>query len=203
MLIEQLVFYAASALVVFAGVMMITSRNPVPSALYLVLAFVGSAALWILLEAEFLGLILIFVYVGAVMTLFLFVVMMLNLDVKHLKRNFVKHLPIAALTVAGMVGLMIFVLSPGHFGLMIPAHHGPFYSNLKELGDVLYTEYALAFEVAAIILLVAIVAAISLSHLGKTKRRVQDINRQINIRRDEAVRLVNMPSSPKPKGEEN
>lgn len=193
MLVQQIVFYLTASVLVFSGLMMILSRNPVRSALFLVLAFVASSVLWILLEAEFLALVLVFVYVGAVMTLFLFVVMMLYLDWQHIRGGFVRHLPVGALIVAAMVGLMIFVISPNHFGLLLPVEHGPGYSNIKELGEVLYTQYAYPFELAAVLLLVAIVSAISLSHHGKAKNKTQDITKQVKATPDERVRLVKMP----------
>ncbi len=193
MLVQNIVFYATAALLVFSGFMMIISRNPVRSALFLVLAFVASSVLWILLEAEFLGLVLVFVYVGAVMTLFLFVIMMLYLDWQHIRGGFVKYLPLGGLIVAAMVGLMIFIISPNHFGLLLPVEHGADYSNIKELGEVLYTQYAYPFELAAVLLLVAIISAISLSHQGKTKNKTQDVSKQVQANPDERVRLVKMP----------
>lgn len=193
MSVEQIVFYAASAMLVFAGFMMILSRNPVRSALFLVLAFVCSSVLWILLQTEFLALVLVFVYVGAVMTLFLFVVMMLYLNWQQMRGGFVKHLPLGAVIVAAMVALMVFVISPQHFGVLTQTIHGPDYSNIKELGSVLYTDYVFPFELAAVLLLVAIVAAISLSHQGKTKNKAQNVSKQVGVRPEERVRVVKMP----------
>lgn len=197
MLIEQIVFYVFAITAVGAGLLVITLRNPVSSALYLVLAFFASSVLWILLEAEFLALVLVFVYVGAVMTLFLFVVMMLNLNTQFLKGGFVKFLPIAGLIVAAMVAIMFFVIAPQHFAMTEVTPHGADYSNIKDLGMVLYTEYAYPFEIAAVILLVAIIAAIGLCFVEKRKRKMQDVPRQIQVRRDEEVKLVKMPSERK------
>ncbi len=174
--------------------MMIVSRNPVKSALFLVLSFFTSAVLWLMIQAEFLALILIFVYVGAVMTLFLFVVMMLYLEPEKLKGGFVRYFPFALLVVAGMVGLMIYVIAPEHFGKLVPVVHGADYSNIKDLGSVLYTDYVYPVELAAVLLLIAIISAISLTHAGKPNRKVQDVNKQLTAKRDEHVRLVDMPA---------
>ena len=194
MLVEQIVFYLFAALVVVAGFLMITVRNTVASALFLVLAFFGSAVLWILLQAEFLALVLVFVYVGAVMTLFLFVVMMLNLNIRYLKGGFVKFLPLAGIIVGAMVALMLLIISPERFGALKPVQEGASYSNIKELGGVLYTHYAYPFELAAVLLLVAIVAAISLCHLEKKRRKIQDIPAQIQAKASERVKIVSMDS---------
>jgi NADH-quinone oxidoreductase subunit J len=163
---EKFLFYVFAAITVFAAGMVVTRRNPVHAVLYLVLAFVGSAALWLLLEAEFLGIVLVLVYVGAVMVLFLFVVMMLDIDVARNARAV--HPPPAP--GAGDRGVMVFnlflVLGPWNFGLDAfakPAAQPADYSNTAELGLQLYTTYLYQFEIAAVILLVAIVAAIRLT----------------------------------------
>lgn len=176
--------------------MVILVRNPVKGALFLVLAFFCSSVLWMLMQAEFLSLALIFVYVGAVMTLFLFVVMMLNLDLSSLREGFVRYLPFGLIVMALLVGLMLFVIGPKHFDssyatLKIQPSD---YSNTKELGNVLYTEYLYPFEIAAVILLVAIVSAISLAFRPKRERKSQNIAAQINVRAEDRVKLVNMKS---------
>ncbi|MBB72751.1 MAG: NADH:ubiquinone oxidoreductase subunit J [Legionellales bacterium] len=191
------VFYVAAALLVVSSLLVITSRNPVRSVLFLVLCFFCSSILWMLLEAEFLALVLIFVYVGAVMTLFLFVVMMLHIDLEKLKTNFVRYLPIGALIVLGMIGLMGYIIAPEHFSLLAPAHHGADYSNIKELGTALYTHYVYPFELAAVILIVAIISAISLAHRGPRGRKSQDVPSQLNIQRNDRVRLVDVPAEKK------
>lgn len=193
-MIELLVFYATAFIVVVSALAMILMRNPVHSALCLVLAFVASAALWLLLEAEFLALVLIFVYVGAVMTLFLFVVMMLNLRIEKLKRRFVPYFIIALLIVAGMLGLMLMIIAPEQFNSLMPAHQGADYSNMRALGLVLYTDYAYPLELAAVLLLVAMVSAVILSHTDRKSSKTQDINKQIKIRPSERIRLVSMPA---------
>lgn len=196
------VFYVFSAILLASAVMVISSRNPIRGALFLVLAFVASAVLWMLLEAEFLSLALIFVYVGAVMTLFIFVVMMLNIERVPRSEGFVRYLPFGMLAMALLVGLMIMVISPQHFNLAElkgPMMHGPDYSNVSELGQVLYTHYALPFELAGIILLVAIIAAISLTFRGKRPdTRSQDVPTQIATNAGDQVNLVDLQSDSDP-----
>lgn len=196
-MIEQWVFYLLSAVLISAATLMISVKNPVHSALLLVLCFVLTSGLWLMLEAEFLALVLIFVYVGAVMTLFLFVVMMLNLDMSKLRVGFVRYLPIGALIVAAMIGLMIVVISPLRFGNFTATEQGAGYSNIKQLGMLLYTEFAYPFEIAAVVLLVAIIAAIMLTHEGRPKRKGQDVGKQVRVRREDRVRLVKMPAQGK------
>lgn len=195
----QLIFFAFAAVLVLSALMVILSRNPVKSALFLVLAFLASSALWILIQIEFLGLILILVYVGAVMTLFLFVVMTLNIDVEVKKDNFVKYLPYGILIVALLVGLMAYVITPQHFGLegVQPLPQAADYSNVKALGAVLYTTYAYPFELAGVLLLIAMIAAITLTHRGRPTRAIQNPARQINVQRKDRLRIINMPSEKK------
>ena len=196
MWLEQIIFYAFSLLLVSAALMTVMSRNPVHSALFLILAFFASVPLWILLHAEFLALVLVLVYVGAVMTLFLFVVMMLHVD-ETKKKNFVLFLPFGFVIVAVLVGLMIYILAPEHYRAALyslPANAPADYSNAKELGSVLYTTYVLDFEIAACILLVSIVAAITLAFRGRQGgRRDQKPSEQVKVRRKDRVRFVNMP----------
>jgi len=192
-LLTQIIFYCFSALLLVSGLMTITSRNPVRSALFLVLAFFASAGLWILLQAEFLALILIVVYVGAVMTLFLFVVMMIDIDLAELRKGFVKYLPLGALILVAMVALMMLVIAQHQFGAFIktpPVLHPPEYSNLAELGSVLYTEYVYPFELAAVLLLIAIISSISMAHRGPRQRKSQKINEQVKVNPEDRLRLV-------------
>ena len=194
MLIEQIVFIAFSIMLIFAAVMVVCSKNSVTSALYLVYAFFNSAVLWMLMEAEFLSLVLIFVYVGAVMTLFLFVVMMLNIDAEVLRKGAMKFLPIGILIVALIVGMVIYVVMPEHFASLVPVKQAADYSNMQSLGMVLYTHYLYPFELAAILLLAAIIGAISLTHAGKPKRKVQDITKQLEADKSSRLRIIKMPS---------
>ena len=193
--IEPILFYLFSAVLVFAALMVVVVRNPVFAALFLVLAFFNSAALWLLLEAEFLALVLVLVYVGAVMVLFLFVVMMLDINLVPLKEGFIRYLPVGLLVAAIMLGEIGVVVGPENFGLdqiMPPQGHGADYNNTAELGGVLYTVYAYPFEIASVILLVAIVAAISLTLRRRPDSKYQNPAQQVTVRRNERVRLVKM-----------
>lgn len=197
---ETFVFYFFSAILLFAAVRVITARNPVHSALFLVLAFFTAAGLWIMLEAEFLAITLVLVYVGAVMVLFLFVVMMLDINLDRLREGFWNYLPLAAIVAVFMVFEMVIVLGSKHFGLSIvpaPQAHEAGYSNTKELGRLLYTEYVYPFEIAAVVLLVAIVAAIALTMRRRKNTKSQNAAQQIAVRREDRVRLVAMKAEKK------
>ena len=200
MTVIQIVFYVFSLIAVGSCVMVVASNNPVRAALSLVLTFFAMSGIWLLLHAEFLALILVLVYVGAVMTLFLFVVMMLPIHVVKLREGFVRYLPFAILLILLVLVLSIMMLGPSHFGLALmpaPEMQGVEYSNTKELGMLLYTEYALPFEVAGVLLLTAIIAAISLSHREPKNRKSQKTSQQLAVRREDRVRLVNVPSEKK------
>ena len=190
---ETSLFYAFAAVLLAAGLRVITARNPVHGALYLVLAFFTAAGLWLLLGAEFLAIALVVVYVGAVMVLFLFVVMMLDINLERVREGFWRNLPLALIVGGIMVWEMITILAFRIFGVeprQVPAN----YSNTRDLGRVLYTDYAYAFEIAAVILLVAIVAAIALTLRRRKDSRHQDPAEQVRARREERVRLVSMPA---------
>ena len=194
---ETFVFYLFSAILLFAAMRVITARNPVHAALFLVLAFFTAAGLWLLLEAEFLAITLVLVYVGAVMVLFLFVVMMLDINLDKLREGFWDYLPLAGIVSALMVLEMVVILGGKHFGLKqmpTPASHAADYSNTKELGRVLYTEYVYPFEIAAVILLVAIVAAIALTMRRRKNSKYQNPADQVRVKRANRVRLVSMPA---------
>ena len=195
--VETIIFYFFAAVLVFAALRVITARNPVVAALHLVLAFFTAAAIWLLLRAEFLAIALVLVYVGAVMVLFLFVVMMLDINMERMREGFWSNLPLA-LTVGGlMVVEMIFVLGGRYFGLETlpaPADPGAGYSNTRELGRILYTDYAYPFELAAVVLLVAIIAAIALTLRKRKDTKYQNPSEQIAVKREDRVRLVSMPS---------
>ena len=191
------VFYAFAGILVVSALCVIFSRNPVHAALFLVLSFFTAAALWLLLEAEFLAIALVLVYVGAVMVLFLFVVMMLDINLDRLREGYWDYL-VPALVVAGvMVAEMALVLAGRYFdleGMPIPEPRPADYSNTRELGLLLYTTYAYPFEIAAVILLVAIVAAIALTLRHRKDSKYLDPATQINVRRQDRVRLVSMPA---------
>ena len=192
---EPAVFWFFATVLVFAATMVITVRNPVHAALFLILAFFSSAGLWLLLEAEFLAIALVLVYVGAVMVLFLFVVMMLDINITVLREGFARYVPVAVVVAALMmisVGLMV---GPNYFGLEITgtvSRAGPEYSNTEVLGQVLYTNYVFPFEVAAVILLVAIVAAIALTLRPTRQTKAPKPERQVEVKRDDRIRLVKM-----------
>ena len=197
---EYAVFWVFAAILVIAAVCVITARNPVHSALFLVLAFFTAAALWMLLRAEFLAITLVLVYVGAVMVLFLFVVMMLDINLDRLREGFWSYLPLGGAIAALMIVEMALVLGGKYFGLQAlpgPADPGPGYSNTKELGRLLYTDYAYPFELAAVLLLVAIIAAIALTLRKRKDTKYQDPAKQIAVKRSERVRLVSMPAEKK------
>ena len=189
-------FYFFAAIMVFAALRVITARNPVHSALFLVLAFFTAAGLWMLLEAEFLAIALVLVYVGAVMVLFLFVVMMLDINLDRLREGYWDYL-VPALIVAGvMIAEMTLVLGGRYFdleGMPQPAPHAADYSNTRELGRLIYTEYVYPFEIAAVILLVAIVAAIALTLRRRKDTKYIDPAQQMKVRRKDRVRMVSMP----------
>jgi len=190
-----ILFYLLAAVLLGAAVGVITSRNPVYSVLFLVLAFVTSAVLWMLLEAEFLAVVLVLVYVGAVMVLFLFVVMMLDINLEQVREGFTRYAPLGALVAITVAAELIAVIWMKASGLPLtatqPAHPAG-YSNTKELGAVLYTEHVYAFELAAFLLLLAIVTAIVLTMRRRPGLKVQDIGRQVAVRREDRVRLVSM-----------
>jgi len=193
--IELALFYFFSAILVFASVMVVTIRNPVKAVLFLVLAFFTSAGVWILLEAEFLAITLVLVYVGAVMVLFLFVVMMLDNNIEPLREGYARYLPIGIIIGIVIVLEISMVVGPERFGLAQyadPAAHAADYSNTKELGRILYTQYVYPFELAAIILVVAIVAAIALTLRKKRHTHFIQVEDQVYVKRNERVRMVKM-----------
>ncbi|HEX6296700.1 MAG TPA: NADH-quinone oxidoreductase subunit J [Burkholderiales bacterium] len=192
-MLETVVFYVFAAVLVLSGLRVITARNPVHGALFLVLAFFTAAALWLLLRAEFLAIVLVVVYVGAVMVLFLFVVMMLDIDIERVREGFWRNLPLALLVGGIMVAEMVAVLASRYFATRVQ-ELPPGVSNTQQLGRILYTDYAYAFEIAAVVLLVAIIAAIALTLRARKDTRRQDPSAQVRVRRGERVRLVSMPS---------
>ena len=197
MTFQTFIFYFFSAVLMFAALRVITSRNPVHAALFLVLAFFTSAGLWLQLQAEFLAIALVLVYVGAVMVLFLFVVMMLDINLARMRAGFWRYLPLGAVVALLLVAEMALILARGYFdleGAPAPESMPAGYSNTKELGRLVYTEYVYAFEIAAVILLVAIVAAIALTLRRRKDTKYQDPSAQIKVRREDRVRIVPMRS---------
>ena len=193
--INLTLFYAFAAILVFAAIRVITAKNPVHAVLYLVLSFFSAASIWILLQAEFLAITLVLVYVGAVMVLFLFVVMMIDFDLERIRQGFWANLRVAA----PVGGLIIFEMAavlirsfnvPQSAVAPLPAG----YDNTRALGRLIYTEYVYAFQIAAVILLVAIVAAISLTLRRRKDSKHQNPSDQVRVSAKDRVRLVSMPS---------
>lgn len=203
------IFYVFSSIAVISAIFVITARNPVKSVLSLVVTFFAMAGVWMLLQAEFLSLILLLVYVGAVMTLFLFVVMMLDIDREGRRHRLVRYAPVAfliALLIAGLLTEAFYL----HANEALPAstvnlsNNELSEHNLQALGYLLYTDYVYPFEIAGVILLAAIIAAITLTHRGDAlTRRTQDVSRQVERSVKDAVRLVNMPSAKRPPSNTN
>jgi NADH-quinone oxidoreductase subunit J len=197
MIFQDYVFYALAAILLFAGLRVITTRNPVHAALFLVLSFFTAAGIWLLLEAEFLAITLVLVYVGAVMVLFLFVVMMLDINIERMRQGFWEAI-IPGSIVGGLIcAEMIMILGAKHFGpdqIAAPAPKPADYSNTAELGRQIYTDYLLPFELASVVLLVAIVAAIALTLRQRKDSKYISPADQINIRREDRIRMVNLRS---------
>ena len=192
MLIQSTVFYFFSAILVASALAMISVRNPVHAVLFLVLVFFTSAAIWLLLEAEFLAITLVLVYVGAVMVLFLFVVMMLDINLAKMRAGFARYLPVGLLVGITMAVEMAVILGQPAFDLQKPQAKPADYSNTQELGELLFTEYIYPFEIAGVILLVAIIAAITLTMHKRTRAKRQSPARQVSADRADRIRLVSM-----------
>ena len=199
-----LLFYIFSLVLVYAAFRVITAKSPVSAALHLVLAFFNASCVWMLLQAEFLAIALVLVYVGAVMVLFLFVVMMLDINIDSLRRNFWKHFPVAGIIGAIIAVEMAFVLVRG-FELKVAAPFPPEVAkmaNTKALGIDLYTNYLFPVQVAAVILLVAIIAAIALTHRARKDAKGQNPSEQVRVKKADRLRIVKMapvieqPSAP-------
>ncbi|TAK53521.1 MAG: NADH-quinone oxidoreductase subunit J [Gammaproteobacteria bacterium] len=200
-MLVNILFWIYAAVLVGAALGVILARNPVHSVLLLVLCFFNAAVLWLLIEAEFLAIVLVLVYVGAVMVLFLFVVMMLDINVERLREGFVRNAPLAAL-IAVIVAIELgYVLWVRRLGVELPAGTAPLpagHSNTAEIGAVLYTDFVWPFQLAAIVLLIAIVAAIALTLRHRPGVRQQNIGQQVAVRPADRVRLVRMKSEREP-----
>ena len=191
-------FYAFAVILIFAALRVITTRNLVHAALWLVLSFFTASGIWLLLRAEFLAITLVLVYVGAVMVLFLFVVMMLDVNFDTLRQHFKSYLPIGTAVGALVLFEMTLVIVDSAIGRTSTAPPAPTGSNTTALGKLLYVDYVYPFEIAAVILLVAIIAAIALTHRERKERKHQDPGQQVKVRREDRVRLVNLPSEKPP-----
>ena len=197
---NTIVFYVFSALAIFASVRVVTARNPVHAVLFLVFAFFNVAGLWLLLQAEFLAMALIMVYVGAVMVLFLFVVMMLDINIERMRRGFWNYLPLGATIGTLMVAEMAMVLSGKYFGFdALPGQTlPPDYSNTKELGRLLFTDYAYPFELASVVLLVGIIAAVMLTLRHRTDTKRLNTSKQLATKAKDRLRIVKMATEKEP-----
>ena len=192
---QTVIFYVFAAILLFAALRVVTTRNPVHAALWLVLSFFSAAAIWLLLQAEFLAIALVLVYVGAVMVLFLFVVMMLDVNFEKMRERFRSYIPVAfivGLLVLLEMGLVVYAGYRGDSA--VPPEAAASYSNTKALGMRIYTEYAYPLEIAGFILLVAIIAAIALTHRRRRQTKYQNPSRQVRVRSQERLRIVHMPA---------
>jgi NADH-quinone oxidoreductase subunit J len=189
---DQFIFYLFSTIMVLSALRMITVRNPVHAALHLVLVFFTTAMLWVSLEAEFLGIVLVLVYVGAVMVLFIFVIMMLDINLVKLREGFIRFMPAAVLVASVMLAELIIVVGASVFRVGRPPAAPADYDNTRALGEVLYTEYVYPFEIASLILLVAIIAAITLTLRRRPDTHHQNPSEQIKVKASDRVRVVKM-----------
>ncbi|MBV2234097.1 MAG: NADH-quinone oxidoreductase subunit J [Sterolibacterium sp.] len=195
------IFYFLASVMLFAALRVITARNPVHAVLFLVMAFFNAAGIWLLLQAEFLAIVLVMVYVGAVMVLFLFVVMMLDINIERLRDGFWRYLPLGATIGGFMVLEMALVLGGSYFSpeaMPAPAELAADFSNTKQLGRLLFSVYVYPFELASVVLLVAIVAAVMITQRRRSGTRSQRVPQQVAARKSERLRLVSMPSEQEP-----
>lgn len=193
--VHEIVFYVFTVVLIAAAVMVITASNPVKAVLFLVVTFFASSVLWMLMQAEFLSLVLIFVYVGAVMTLFLFVVMMLRVDSTTLKAGFIRSYPFGLFALVLLVGTAFYVLSSAHWkgASQLPTHHDATYSNVTVMGNLLFTKYLYAFELASVLLLIGMVSAITLAFHGKKPdTKSQKIKDQLAANKKDRLRIVDL-----------
>jgi len=199
MVFTDFVFYVLATILLVAALNVVTTRNPVHAALFLVLSFFTAAGIWLLLQAEFLAIVLVLVYVGAVMVLFLFVVMMLDINIDKIREGFWRYLPLAGTIGTLMAIEMVMILSNQYFASATSVSKPAGFSDAAALGSVLYTDYLLPFELAAIVLLVAIIAAIALTLRGKRESKSINPAKQVAVRKEDRLRMVNMPSESEPK----
>lgn len=201
MVFTDFIFYVLATILLLAALRVITTRNPVHAALFLVLAFFTAAGIWLLLQAEFLAIVLVLVYVGAVMVLFLFVVMMLDINIDKLREGFWSYLPMAGTIGALMAIEMAMILGNKYFVAAKSVSHQAGYSDTAALGRVMYTEYLLPFELASVVLLVAIVAAIALTLRRRRESKSMNPSEQVIVRKQDRLRIVKMKSETLPKPE--
>jgi NADH-quinone oxidoreductase subunit J len=203
MVFTDFIFYVLAAILLISASRVITARNPVQAALFLVLCFFTAAGIWLLLQAEFLAIVLVLVYVGAVMVLFLFVVMMLDINIDKLREGFWSYLPLAGAIGALMAIEMVLILGNQYFMAAKSVSHPAGYSDTAAIGKVMYTQYLLPFELASVVLLVAIVAAIALTLREKRESKSINPSEQVLVRKQDRLRMVKMKSESEPKADEN
>lgn len=196
--VHQIIFYVFTVVLIASATMVITAKNPVKAVLFLVVSFFASAVLWMLMQAEFLSLVLIFVYVGAVMTLFLFVVMMLRIKESELKAGFVRSYPFGILVLILLVGIAFYALSANHwsFANKMPTQFPADYSNVTAMGTLLFTKYLYAFELASVLLLIGMISAIALAFHGKKPdTKSQKVSEQLAANKRDRLRMVDLKHS--------
>ena len=196
-MIVQVIFYIFAGLLIFSASMVITVRNPVYAVLFLVLSFFSSAAIWLILDAEFLAIVLVLVYVGAVMVLFMFVIMMLDINLTRLREGFASYLPVGIVVALLMMIAMGLVVGSGYFrgeGFSQVVSHTPEYSNTTALGKALYIQYLYPFEIAGAILLVAIIAAIALTMRKPRSTKSQRPSKQVQVKKADRLKIIKMQS---------
>jgi NADH-quinone oxidoreductase subunit J len=199
--LSEILFYAFAVVLVGSAIGVVTARNPVHSVLFLVLCFFNAAVLWLLIEAEFLAIVLVLVYVGAVMVLFLFVVMMLDINIERMREGFMRYAPLGGLIALIVVLEFYYALWVKRLGLDVTGGVAPLpegYSNTRAIGEVLYTDYVYPFQLAAVVLLIAIVAAIALTMRRRPGLKSQDVSSQVAVRRRDRVRLVKVEPEREP-----
>lgn len=200
-MVPYVLFWIFAVITIIGSLSVITSRNPVRAVLSLVGTFIAGACIWLILNAEFLALALVVIYVGAVMVLFLFVVMMLNIEAATRRASFVSYWPFSVVIALLLLGMLIALVGPAHFGhakYPTPPLSPPDFSNIKQLGMALFTQHVYPFELAAVLLLAAMVAAIALTHRGKQgSPKTQNIQSQIATKASDRLKIVDMKSEPK------
>jgi len=196
MLTEKILFYVLAAILVFAASMVVTVRNSVRAALFLILAFFTSAGLWLMLQAEFLAIVLVLVYVGAVMVLFLFVVMSVDLDQGRLREGFGRHLPLGLLVTGIVIAEMVSILSIDELALAAPESAAQGVNNVEAIGHLLYGQYIYPVEIASVILLVGIIAAISMTLRGRRQSRYIAPAQQLAANKQDRLRVVDLREPP-------
>ncbi|NVK89307.1 MAG: NADH-quinone oxidoreductase subunit J [Gammaproteobacteria bacterium] len=201
---QQLIFYGFALLLLSSALMVILVKNSVKAVLFLILCFVATSGLWLMLQAEFLAIALVLVYVGAVMVLFLFVVMMLDINFSAARSGFTRILPLALVVAVGFVIILSQISQHPSFALeAAAASESESVSNVRQLGRLLYTDYFYPFEIAAVILLVAMVAAISLTFRGKRNRKSQNIDKQVRVTKSERLKIIKIDKSKSQQVEES